>query len=54
MLGLGGVGGMEGREGESYGVVPSGKGGGPEISFHYGILRIQNGEGTYGKIWKLK
>ena len=45
---------MEGREGESYGVVPSGKGGGPEISFHYGILRIQNGEGTYGKIWKLK
>lgn len=36
---------MEGGEGESYGVVPSGKGGGPEISFHYGILRIQNGEG---------
>lgn len=32
---------MEDGEGENYGVVPSGKGGGTEISFHYGILRIQ-------------
>lgn len=47
MLGLGGVGGMEGGEGESYGVVPSGKGGGPEISFHYGILRIQMGRDVW-------
>lgn len=35
--------GTEGREGENYGVVPSGKGGGTEINFHYGILRIQLG-----------
>lgn len=34
---------VEGREGENYGVVPSGKGGGTEINFHYGILRIQMG-----------
>ena len=38
-----GWGGMEGGEGENYGVVPSGKGGETEISFHYGILRIQMG-----------
>lgn len=35
------VGEMEGREGENYGIVPSGKGGGTRINFHYAILRIQ-------------
>lgn len=52
----GGWGEMVGREGENYGVVPSGKGGGAEINFHYGILRIQMGvrRGKYGKIWKPK
>lgn len=42
---------MESREGENYGIVPSGKGGGTEINFHYGILRIQMGleEGSMGK-----
>lgn len=47
---------MGSREGENYGVVPSGKGGGTEINFHYGILRIQMGvrRGKYGKIWKPK
>lgn len=47
---------MEGREGENYGAVPSGKGGGTEINFHYGILRIQMGAkgGKYSNIWKPK
>jgi hypothetical protein len=35
--------GMEGRDGENYGVVPSGKGEGTEINFLDGILRIQMG-----------
>lgn len=38
---VGGWAETEGGEGENYGVVPSGKGGGTEINFHYGILRIQ-------------
>lgn len=48
--------GMESGERENYGVVPSGRGGGPEINFHYGILRIQMGarRGKYGQIWKPK
>lgn len=43
---------MEGREGENYGAVPTGKVGETEISFHYGILRIQMGVrgGKYSKI----
>lgn len=47
---------MEGREGENYGIVPSGKGGRTEINFHYAILRIQMRVrgGKYGKIWKRK
>lgn len=50
------VGEMEGRKGENYSIVPSGKGGGTEISFHYAILRIQIRvrRGKYGKIWKPK
>lgn len=38
------VGGNGEERGESYGVVPSGKGGETEINFHYGILKIQIGE----------
>lgn len=34
---------MEGREGEKYGILPAGKGGDTEISFHYDVLRIQLG-----------
>lgn len=47
---------MEGREGEKYGVVPTGKGGGTEINFHQAILRIQKGVrgGKYNKVWNPK
>lgn len=40
----------EGREDENYGVVPSGKGGGKEINFQCGILRIQMEVGGDDKI----
>ena len=47
---------MKCREGENYGVVPDGKVGETEVSFHYGILRILMGVrgGKYSKIWKCK